>query len=361
MKEKYITKRKRNGHVIYEVNFKYFDKETKTFSKSFNSKDYGSPKEALDKAIMERDRIRLALKERRLASSKSTLKDVYEECKEIIPLTSETDRKHDLIFNRHIKPFDKRITDISSKDITLSLTRAINKSQDSINRIFSVWKRIFKCAMVCDYIKVNPCDKVIVPQSQKINKPRNQKLDISILEIVECVKESKGINKDLIAYALILMYYLGLRPSECFALTKNDFKNGYVSINKAVGTSHNGEKGIKKTKTYSSIRKLPIPKTLKPIIKDLFKMQPSNYLFEKHNGELLDSTYVSNYLRKISKRKGIEFRAYMLRHNFATSLISKNTDIRTVMELMGHSSSSMSIEYARSNDKLKKEALESIE
>ena len=69
MKEKYITQRKRNGHIVYEVTFKYFDKETKIFSKSFNSRDYNTPKEALEEAIKERDKVRLELAEHRLKRS----------------------------------------------------------------------------------------------------------------------------------------------------------------------------------------------------------------------------------------------------------------------------------------------------
>ena len=49
---------------------------------------------------------------------------------------------------------------------------------------------------------------------------------------------------------------------------------------------------------------------------------------------------------------------YQLRHQFSTDLITNNVDIRTVMELMGHNNTDMTIDYARSSDDLKKEALE---
>ena len=38
-------------------------------------------------------------------------------------------------------------------------------------------------------------------------------------------------------------------------------------------------------------------------------------------------------------------------------ITSKEVDIRTAMELMGHTAKSMTLDYARSNEKLKREAL----
>ena len=48
---------------------------------------------------------------------------------------------------------------------------------------------------------------------------------------------------------------------------------------------------------------------------------------------------------------------YQLRHQFSTDLITNHVDVRTVMELMGHNNTNMTVEYARSSDDLKAEAL----
>ena len=52
------------------------------------------------------------------------------------------------------------------------------------------------------------------------------------------------------------------------------------------------------------------------------------------------------------------FRAYTLRHQFTTDMLQQNVDIRTIMELMGHTESTMTLYYARSNDQKKREAVE---
>ena len=50
----------------------------------------------------------------------------------------------------------------------------------------------------------------------------------------------------------------------------------------------------------------------------------------------------------------------MLRHAFSTKLITSNTDIRTVQELMGHKNMAMTVDYARSSDELKRNAVNTI-
>ena len=65
-------------------------------------------------------------------------------------------------------------------------------------------------------------------------------------------KERKSLTKDdirkLLSAKLVPMektliatlYYTGLRSSEAFALTVDDVKDGFVSVNKALGQSING-------------------------------------------------------------------------------------------------------------------------
>ena len=44
-------------------------------------------------------------------------------------------------------------------------------------------------------------------------------------------------------------------------------------------------------------------------------------------------------------------------YQLTTDLIDQNVDLRTIMEIMGHSESTMTLFYARSNQKKKKEAI----
>jgi site-specific recombinase XerD len=47
---------------------------------------------------------------------------------------------------------------------------------------------------------------------------------------------------------------------------------------------------------------------------------------------------LSNHIRLIAKRAGIELHTHSLRHYFGTKLVEKGANLRAVQELMGHSS-----------------------
>lgn len=89
-------------------------------------------------------------------------------------------------------------------------------------------------------------------------------------------------------------------------------------------------------------------------------MSEYDLVFPTYKGKAFNTSKVSEYLAKISKELGIDFRMYDLRHQFATDLTMNGVDDRTRMELMGHSQYSTTIGYARSNDDKKLEAINKI-
>lgn len=371
-KEKYITERKRGKYTIFEVNFWYFDQNYNKvlYSKTFNSKHYATLKECLEEAIKDRNEARYKLDTKGLKrSTEKTVKECYEEAKELFQLSYQTDRKQDLYFNKCVKPYeDVLISKITAKDIAMSLNTVKDKAQDSIDRCFTVWKRIIRCALINDYIMSDPTIKVKAPKSEAIITRKPVEMSCSLEQVIEAINNygvstAEGrFNARILALAVMTINYLGLRPSECYAIKKDDidFNNMTVRINKAVGSKHNVKTAVKTTKTQKSNRVLPISSALLPYLKEVMEIQDSDYLFAKYDGSLMYANYASGRIRLSCKKAGIDFRMYMLRHKFSTDLITNGVDIRTVMELMGHSSPNMSIDYARSNTELKNHAVNII-
>ena len=112
-------------------------------------------------------------------------------------------------------------------------------------------------------------------------------------------------------------------------------------------------------KTVRSIRDIPICAELKEILLNLMAWHQFDYLICDYNGKLYKTDFVSNYITNVAKKNKIKFNAYMLRHLFSSDLIKSNTNLRTIQELMGHSSSSMTLAYARVTDEDKKAAIAS--
>lgn len=156
--------------------------------------------------------------------------------------------------------------------------------------------------------------------------------------------------------ALHIMYYTGIRPAECYALTKSniDLENRTITICQSVSTDDNRIGFISRTKNETSIRTIPYPCELDSVFEELYLMSNDDLLFLRDKNSLFTGEYVA---MKIRNNTSSNFTAYKLRHQFATDLVLNNTDIRTIQELMGHASSSMTIGYARSNKNKMKEAV----
>lgn len=375
-KEKYIIEKKMKKGVCFEVNFKYYDKNgvKQTYSNSFHEIEYGSKSLAFKAAVNDRDKIRNILNTTGIKIKRvPTLAEVYEEKKKIFMLSEETNRKYDVLFRNYLSDLsDVPIDKIKARDISISLNKMIEKSQDEINRLFGLWKKIYHTAVMNDYVYVDMTLKVQVPVSEKIVIPKDVNMTCSIDDVFDALmnygySDDTKYNCKVLAYAFRINYYMGMRPAELFALTRSDFDlvNKTVNIDKSIGTkktdkspeTNRPEKVIKKTKTISSIRKIPLPDICIDDVIEVLKFAKFEHVFKRYDGKLMHSDYYSTLVLNASKKAGIKFNAYMLRHNFATELTLNKVDMRTIQELMGHTSSTMTLSYARSTDEIKREVI----
>lgn len=122
-------------------------------------------------------------------------------------------------------------------------------------------------------------------------------------------------------YALILfLYATGTRISECLALKREDIEGEWLHVRHAKGEKE---------------RMVPIAKIA---IKAL-----QSYLNEKKRDDgVVWSNYKGTRLSRISAykitQKYLGVSPHVLRHSYATSLISGGADLRVVQELLGHAS-----------------------
>ena len=363
-KERYINQRysKQTDSWSFQVIIR--DKNN-TITKTFNEKNYGSTRRAYDEAIIFRNKKLMELENGiRCSNSNKLLKDVFYETFSLLPVREETKRKHIMYFNKHIDD-EIEIKKVTRSMVVQSLNKMISDcSDDTINRVLSIWRRIFKTALINEYVGSDPTLGIVAPKSQIISQKRREV--ITDRHTFECVLERLADNfskseAQSVRMALETMWYCGLRPCECFALNVDDIKDGYIDVNKGLGsditddTTEINEKSlnvIRRCKTSASIRKVPIPKQLQELY-DNYKVK-GDILFPTNDGAYFNVNSVGVKIHSY----GIPFNMYQLRHTVATRLVTNGVDQRTIIEILGHEHIDMSVYYARSNGELKRNALE---
>lgn len=351
---KYIRKRKRKYGTAFLIEIPYKGEEgtQKRFTATVKVLDYGDEKTALIAAQRLRNEALNDIQSGKLKRSFPTIKSLYRQKWELMPLSINTHEKQDAIYNSAILPLEnKYIDDVTVSDIQLSVNRyAEDHSQDAVSRLMTVWRQIFKCALILGYDIPDRTEAVIVPKSKIVTQHRDVRMNTDdFLTVLEALKESGRYNDRVIYYMLLIMYYTGCRPAEALALTADDISDMYIRINKAVGSTKDKKRQIVPTKTESSVRRLPIASELIPVLNDLKNWSKHSHLLAFEFGELADIDEVSDTINKIAKKKHVHFNAYMLRHLMSSELLHKGDSV-IARDLLGHTSFSMTLDYARSTD-----------
>lgn len=122
-------------------------------------------------------------------------------------------------------------------------------------------------------------------------------------------------------YALIMFLFAsGTRISECLALRREDIEDGWLHIRHAKGEKE---------------RIVPIAKIAVDAINEYLQEMPkeNEHVWSNYKGDSLSR--ISAY--KITQ-KYLGVSPHILRHSYATSLITGGADLRVVQELLGHAS-----------------------
>ena len=351
----------------YRVRIGYYDDLgiRRFYSKSFAIKKYGTKQRALEYARKHRDEIKVKLANGLIVKEKHySLDQIYMEQMSIYNTTLATKKKVEGTYNKYIKSYiggDRLFSSIKFDDIQKCLNSMVDIAKDdTIQRAKAIWGRMYRYAIAKNIVMKDETYNVNTPKSNILSIKKSMEIsDEDFIKAISMINNStyNYREKQLVVGALLIMRYEGMRPSEVLGLEKKniDMNNMTIYVCQRVGSSSTEWDVITHTKTESSIRYLPIDKRLVGVFNKLIEMTEGDYIFTKNNGKLMNGTYLSDVCRNLTK--GL-LRPYMLRHQFSTDMVIEGVDIRTIQELMGHTSSTMTIGYARSNDELKRKALE---
>lgn len=242
---------------------------------------------------------------------------------------------------------------------------AKNKSYSQIKKLNKLLKSFFIYCESEGYISKNPCNNVTIPNSS--SKPN--KCDITYFDENE-IKQLKDAIKGNKFEALILTALgTGLRQGELLALkwenvdidnrilyVKESIKKVYIFDN--TGNKHQ-ETIIQKPKTENSIRHVDLPDKIVSLLKKL----PHNgeYVFCDEKGLPYSAKTVFGNWKRILEQSNIPYKKFhSLRHTYASMLLNKGVDLKTVQDLMGHSDISITQIYLHILPKTKSDAVNKI-
>ena len=358
--ERYITERiSKKGTHSFEICIRH--KSGQTFRKSILVTDFNTPKEAMQFAKQLRDEKLSQMNKGLTVKTVYTVHDLYEKSFELLPVRIKTKDRHSAFYNKGIKDYgDIAITDIKSADIQTSINEyAKTHTKRQTQGLLSIWKRIYKASALLEIAVFDRTIGITIPECWEGNprpktiSPKDLQIFLDALWDYNAASITGSYYCHAIYYGIQIMRYCGLRPAETFGLLKTDINliTRTISINKAIHSTQESRLDYGKTKTMQSVRNVPIPDALVPILKECMEWSRNDILLADFQGNLIPIDEIDCTIAHIrKKRKTPYFTMYMLRHGFSTDLFKDGTNPAVIRDLMGHVSSTMSLDYAVSSE-----------
>ena len=246
------------------------------------------------------------------------------------------------------------ITPARIEDFKRDIKKERNSKNATVNRYLQALSKMLNLAVANELLNKNPMwsvkklkennykTRVLLPEEEK-------RLFEEIERGYEVVGRDKA-KKIIYPYIhlkplIICALQTGMRKSEILKLkwSNIDFDYEYIEL--------------LETKSGKS-RKIPISSKLMKIFKKILATSNSEYVFVNPS---TNSNYIDIHRAFETVLKNAEinnFRFHDLRHTAATRMLEKGADIRTVQEILGHSSVSVTERYTHTNAKSKKSAIE---
>ncbi len=215
----------------------------------------------------------------------------------------------------------------------------------------------------------------LVPKKQfEIVYPQNdteEKLKVLTKEQQMILTQYVYLNLTPKNAGILFCLHTGVRIGELCALQWKDIdlENKLVHINKTlqrifvknIEGKNVSRINISSPKSKSSIRTIPLSTAIYPILKRLNPCDPEKYLLTNKDVYTEPRTYRDFFERFLKKLNIEHINFHSLRHTFATRLIENGADYKTVSELLGHSSVSITLNlYVHPQIEQKRRAIELI-
>ena len=246
-------------------------------------------------------------------------------------------------------------------------------SPKSIKNLHGVIHKALNQAVLCQYIKSNPC--------LACQLPRVEKKEMAVLtgdDLKRFLQEIKGKPFEYVYFCTV---FTGLRESEIIGLTWDciDAKKGIIKVYRQLKRerqSNNSNEYVFDTLKNGKSRVI----SPAPVVFDMLKVvkreqaknrlkmgsaysNPDDLVFtDKIGGHLCSPTIWKHFKAHAKAINRPELRFHDLRHSFATISLENGDDIKTVSENLGHATVAFTLDvYGHVTDQMKKDSADRMQ
>lgn len=223
-------------------------------------------------------------------------------------------------------------------------------SRNSVSRKISSLRAFYQFLLRNNLAEDNPFSYVHL-KKKNLRLPRffyEKEMDV-LFQVVKGENPLDYRNEAI----LEVLYGTGIRVSECAGIEMKDID---FELNVLLIRGKGNKERYVPFGHYAAVAiQQYIKKARDPLMKKYQKGH--SVLFVNHHGDGITSTGIEYVLNQVIKKSSLtsDIHPHMLRHTFATHLLNNGADMRTVQELLGHSSLSSTQIYAHvTKEKLQK-------
>ncbi|NOU77642.1 tyrosine-type recombinase/integrase [Paenibacillus sp. LMG 31459] len=239
----------------------------------------------------------------------------------------------------------------------LTSVRERGVSDATRNRKHASISCLFKALTELELLNINPAAGIKKSKTEKNREPVY--LDEQDLQRFLSAVDGKYRSRNLAVF--LLMSYMGLRVGEVHTLNQSDYNVERRSL-RVFG------KGRK-------WRNVPVPEDIAPYLDQALtdRLNPwhskEEAMFISQKGRRLSIRGIqgiaadtfSRFQSEVPSSQRRPYSSHKLRHSFATMLLRKGADLRTVQELLGHSSIQTTTVYTHITSREKEEAMSRLQ
>ena len=281
------------------------------------------------------------------------------------------------ILRRFSESIGKRyLKDIKPIDIQEYAKTQAGFTKSHVDKVRRVLNKLFETAVSNNLIDKNPC------KDAEWHNEKTGTHEVISAEIIKLITDFWKIHPA--GVWAMLMLYAGLRPSEAFALRRENVRDGFIIVEDGSHFEH-GRLVVARgtTKSEAGSREIPILPQLSQVFSSLpereyicvtTKGEPVSEAAARSNWaalwNMLEELYNGRIPHKAGRRSDLfpddwkyipKIRMYDLRHTYCSMLYDADVDVKTAQYLMGHATLDITLKiYTHLSEAKKKRSYDKL-